>query len=240
MKEQEVQELFAKAITHKNRKEYEPALRLFDQLLLDNPNFVPGWNERASLLADVNAHFDAVVNYLMALQLSPEEAGLYTNRGVSFMSLSQFYKAEADFKKSLELNPVLPETHNNLGIMKRRVGLIEEAIEYYRKAIELKPDYADAHLGLAMSLLETQQFEEGWKEFEWRWLCGQMVRRPVPYPQWQGERCTDKGLLLLGEQGYGDILQFWRYAKFAKEQFGGKVYIEVRPVMARLMQGIEG
>ena len=240
MNQQELQDLFAKAIGHRSRNENDAALRAFDRLLLAEPNFTPGWNERAALLAKLNCHFDALLCYLMALQLNPEEAGIYTNRGVSFMGLLELEKAEADFKKSVELNPSLPENYNNLGIAKRRIGHVEEAIDYYRKAIEMKPDYADAHLGLAMSLLETQQFEEGWKEFEWRWDCGQMPRRQVPYPQWRGERLIDGGLLLLAEQGLGDVLQFCRYAKFAKERFGGKVYLECRPVLARLMQGIEG
>jgi len=240
MNHQQIQELFSKAIAHRSRNENDQALRLFDSILIDEPSFTPGWNERAALLAKLNCHFDAILCYIMALQNNPEEAGLYTNRGVSFMAMCQFGRAEADFKKAAELNPSLPEIYNNLGILNRRIGHVEESIEHYRKAIVLRDDYADAHLGLAMSLLELQQFEEGWKEFEWRWECGQMPRRQVPYPQWQGERCPDKGLLLLGEQGLGDVIQFCRYAKFAKEKFGGKVYIEVRPVLARLMQGIEG
>src|SRR6516162_9632100 len=118
MNHQQIQELFSKAIAHRSRNENDQALRLFDSILIDEPSFTPGWNERAALLAKLNCHFDALLCYLMALQLNPEEAGIYTNRGVSFMGLLEFEKAEADFKKSVELNPSLPENYNNLGIAK--------------------------------------------------------------------------------------------------------------------------
>ena len=71
MNQQELQDLFAKAIGHRSRNENDAALRAFDRLLLAEPNFTPGWNERAALLAKLNCHFDALLCYLMALQLNP-------------------------------------------------------------------------------------------------------------------------------------------------------------------------
>jgi Flp pilus assembly protein TadD len=240
MKESEVQEQFAKAIMHIGRKEYEPALRILDLVLLENSNFVPGWNERAALLAQLNAQFDAVVNYTMALNLNDKEGGIYVNRGVSLMALNQMDKAIGDFQKGLELNPAMPEAYNNTGIALRRMGLTEPAIKQFRKAIDYRHDYADAHLGLGMCLLELQQWDEGWKEFEWRWKCGQMVQHPMPYPVWHGEHSNGDALLICGEQGFGDVLHFARYAQVAKEQFGGEIYAEVRLPVARLMQGVQG
>jgi hypothetical protein len=53
----------------------------------------------------------------------------------------------------------------------------------------------------------------------------------------------DKGLLVYAEQGFGDSLQFCRYASLIKQKFGGRIYVEVRQPLARLtssLANIEG
>jgi hypothetical protein len=100
-------------------------------------------------------------------------------------------------------------------------------------------------LGLAFSLLELGQFEEGWKEYDWRWKSGQLPPRGLTVPEWQGEPAESSTdvLLFYAEQGFGDTLQFMRYAPLIKQKWGGKVILEVRlPLLrlARTLKGIDG
>lgn len=230
------------ALTLIKQQQFDPALRTFDRILIRHPEYVPGWQDRAALLDKLGCHFDAVINWDKAIALRPKEGGLYCNRGASFLGLNEFHLAIGDFDKGLEYLPNRAELHGNKGTAYRRLGRPNEAVPCFRRAIECEPDYADAHVGLAMCLLENQEFEEGWREFEWRWRHESMVPRGLKLPVWAGERAAspEQALLLVGEQGHGDVLQFIRYVPFVKERWGGKLYVEVRHPLARLAQNIEG
>jgi hypothetical protein len=61
----------------------------------------------------------------------------------------------------------------------------------------------------------------------------------MPQPQWCGEPAQGRTLLIHPEQGYGDTLQFCRYAALATA-FGFRVYLEVQPPLARLARSLDG
>lgn len=231
---------FIKGLIKRGRT--EEALNGLDRILLSNPEYSPAWEERAGLLDKLGAYFDAVVNYDKAIALRPKDGGLYNNRASAYMSMSEYQLALRDFNKALEYIPQQGEVHSNIGSVYRRLGDEDTAIPHFRKAIELKPDYPDAHLGLSLSLLSKMEFDEGWREFEWRWKHDSMVPRGLKLPVWAGERASnpDDALLLCAEQGHGDALQFMRYARFVKEMWGGKLYIECKLPMARLAQRQQG
>jgi len=161
---------------------------------------------------------------------------------VAYMDLERWGSALDDFKRANARNNKIPEVYFNIASTLLRQRKVRESLEYFRKAISLKPDYPNAHLSLAMAQLMLGEYEEGFKEFEIRWDCGQMKKRGLPYPVWEGQKAQDPNdiLLLYGEQGMGDSIQFCRYAKLVKAKWGGKVYLEVQQPLVRLLRGIEG
>ena len=146
-------------------------------------------------------------------------------------------EAIACFDAALDLRPDLHEAHSNRGIVLGRQGRLDEAETCFRQAIALSPDYADAHHHLAMALLTRGDFAAGWAEYEWRWQTPQM-RHAAPIftqPQWRGEPLAGRTLLIHAEQGYGDTIQFCRYAALAAER-GGCVILQVQPPLMRLLR----
>lgn len=242
---QEVQEYYGKAYAASNKGDVTKALRLLDSLLTKCPTFTPGWNLRGSILEKAGASFDAALNFSQAIRIEPDFAAYHSNRGSSYLSMGEFEASLKDYDKAIKLDPDLAVAHRNKGNAYRRLVQQEKAVACYRNAVKLDPNDADAHLGLSMALLELQQFSEGWKEFEWRFRSGQMPARGLSQPGWAGERANGPNdiLLIYGEQGYGDVLQFMRYAPMAKELWGGKIYLEVRLPMKRLADeapGVDG
>lgn len=63
--------------------------------------------------------------------------------------------------------------------------------------------------------------------------------RNFTQPQWRGEPADGQTLLIHAEQGYGDTLQFCRYASLAAAQ-GLRVIMEVPAPLARLLRGLPG
>lgn len=238
----DLQEAMGKVVNAVKERNINKALNVLDKLLLEEPTFVQGWNQRGSILDGVGNYFDAMLNFSQAIKLVPQSAIPYCNRGAAYLALNQYQKALDDFDAAIERDSAIAEVWNNKANTYRRQVKIAEAIPNYREAVKLNPNYADARLGLAMSLLELQQFEEGWKEFEWRFKTDQMPPRNLKQKVWWGDEAINKehSLLIYGEQGYGDALQFCRYAKHAKKMWGGQVYVEVRLPLMRLMRDVEG
>ncbi|SAL74503.1 TPR repeat-containing protein [Caballeronia peredens] len=117
----------------------------------------------------------------------------------------------------------------------------DDAERYAIRAHQLEPNNAAFKSNLGMLHLLKGNCADGWPEHEARWdgsreLAG---KRPVfPAPTWQGEPLAGKTLLLWGEQGMGDLLQFCRYVPMLAElvhRQGGRLTWNSFPQMGQLL-----
>jgi hypothetical protein len=116
---------------------------------------------------------------------------------------------------------------------------VNDAQLWYEQALLLDPDDADTHWNLAQLLLLTDQYERGWKEYEWRWKHPRFATAEGKFmaPRWQGEPLQGKRILIYAEQGFGDIIQFIRYASLISSS-GAEVYAGVPRELERLIQSM--
>jgi hypothetical protein len=236
------QDEFTRALKLTKSGDTHAAMDLYSKILFENPKFTPVWNQRGYTLLELGHPFDAILNFDRAVELSPDTPEGYINRGAAYHAAEYFEEALKNYKYAVKLNPLMPETHNNVGNTLARLNRIEEALEAYKKAVKVDPKYANGHFGMSMCLLKLGQFEEGWREFEWRWKNGQLPSRGLKCPKWYGDPCMSKNdiLLVYGEQGMGDVLQFCRLAPLAKSLWRGKIYIEVVHPLTRVMNTLKG
>jgi hypothetical protein len=82
--------------------------------------------------------------------------------------------------------------------------------------------------------------EEGWLHYEYRRVqeCPVQLRKDEA-PTWSGQNLSRRTILLESEQGYGDTIQFARYASLLEVR-GAAVILSVPPALARLAQGFRG
>jgi hypothetical protein len=82
-----------------------------------------------------------------------------------------------------------------------------------RAALDLKPDLPQARMKLAQALLANGELTEGWAHYEWRYRIpgAAPLMPPVAQPQWDGAPLGTRRLLLVADQGFGDVIQFARY-----------------------------
>ena len=85
----------------------------------------------------------------------------------------------------------------------------------YDQALALKPDHPLVHLSRALSWLQMGDFERGWPEYEWRLKCKEYAIPAFRQPRWDGARSKDESILLYAECGFGDTIQFIRYAPWS-------------------------
>ena len=129
----------------------------------------------------------------------------------------------------------------NIGVVCRDNGDLVSAERYLRRACAALPDDSAVHFNLALTLMRAGRLREGFEEYQWRWQVPQFAgqHRKFTGALWQGEPLNGRRILIYGEQGAGDAIQFVRYAPLVRDA-GGEVIIEVLPHLERLMGWIDG
>ena len=197
----------------------------------------PGVAEYASNLGTVLralGRVDAAVgSYRAALAIRPDLAAIHSNLGSSLAAAGDPDGAIESLRSAIQLDPALFEAHSNLGNVLVDAGRVDEAVIAYRAAVAVAPDHAEVQWNLGMALLLGGDFGPGWQGFDWRLRCG--VRRQFGVPAWDGEALADRTILLHAEQGFGDTLQFIRYAAPVAAR-GGRVVVECQPELIGLLR----
>ena len=149
--------------------------------------------------------------------------------------------AEGPCRSVLEHHPQHPETLLNLGVALQAQNRVEEAIAAFEEFTAADPQNPDGPFNLAIAELATGHWNDGWRHYEARWQTDNPLFAPrhTGIPRWNGEPLTGKTLLLFAEQGFGDTLQFCRYAALFAD-IGAKVVVECQPGLGSLLQTLPG
>jgi tetratricopeptide (TPR) repeat protein len=164
----------------------------------------------------------------------PQEAEFHNNAGLLYTALDRIDDAVDAYRDALARRPDHATALNNLGLALALRNDHDAAVDAYRRALAVKPDFAEARWNLAIALLARGDYVEGWREYDARLelaALGGAPWRPVR-PRYAGEPLAGRTLLLRGEQGLGDTLQFIRFAQeFAAR--GARVVAQVPdPIVA--------
>jgi tetratricopeptide (TPR) repeat protein len=218
------------------------ALASFDQALAIEPNHAKALNNRGNTLQELKRPAEALASYDKALAIQPTHVEALYNRGIVLRDLHRPAEALASFDQALAFSPDHVDALNNRGVALRDLDRPAEALASYDKALSIKPDYAETHSNRSCLRLLLGDFEQGFEEFEWRWRVPEIapLRRDFAAPLWLGEEpLAGKTILLHAEQGFGDAIQFVRYAPLVAAR-GAKVILEVPPALTALFSGIAG
>ncbi len=209
------------------------AVARFEQVLALRPDLPEAYYNLGNALKDQGKLGEAAARYEQALALRPDYAEAINNLGVVLWQQGKLDEAAARYQHVLALRPDSAEAHNNLGNVLLSQTRFDQAAASYEQALALKPDLADALLGLAACYLVEGDYERGWAAHERR--PSNPGRGPLHgLPRWTGQPLAGRSVLLLAEQGLGDTLHFFRYARLLKEQ-GARVVLAVQPAFGRLL-----
>ena len=221
---------------------FEAALASCDRALAARPAFTEAHANRGNALHALDRFDEALASYERALALRPDYAQAHYNRGNTLHALDRFEEALASYDRALALKPDYAEAHANRGIALHALKRFDAALASYERALAARPGYAEAHYSEALCRLLTGDLEGGWRKHEWRWKTGQLgnSQRHFPQPLWTGaEALAGKTILLHAEQGFGDTIQFCRYAPLVAQR-AARVVLEVQKPLHELTRTLPG
>jgi tetratricopeptide (TPR) repeat protein len=225
-----------------NLGELGAALDCYRVALALRPDFAAAYSNLGSALQRQGHADAAIANYRAALSLAPDYAIAHGNLAGLLGERGDTEGAMAHFERALALDPNNPTTYMSRGSVLHDLNRLDEAIEQYRKALALRPGFHRARLNLGLALLKTGDYARGWDAYQARWETGDLERRRFIGPVWDGSDPAGRTILLYGEQGLGDMIQFCRYVPLLKAR-GAETVLLVdgsRRPLAGLMASLAG
>ncbi|HXC57378.1 MAG TPA: tetratricopeptide repeat protein [Rhizomicrobium sp.] len=215
---------------------WDDAVAAYEIALALRPGFPQALNNLGNALRAVCRYDEALDAYDRALALAPGYAEALTNRGNVQRDLQRYGEALASHEQALALRPDLAEAFNNRGSVHHAMRLFAQAKRDYRHTLALSPHHMEARSSLGLTQLLLGEWEEGWENYELRFRKRQnAARRPAhPASQWAGEALAGKHILLYGEQGFGDVIQFVRFVPLL-QSLGARVTVMAHRRLHRLL-----
>ena len=176
---------------------------------------------------------EAATEYRRYLQLAPHDAKVQENLATVLRMLRRFEEAETEYDLLIESAGPSLERLVFLGECVQSLGKLTKAIDCYRQAVALDPTRPEPHFRLGTALLAAGDYAEGWPEYEWQLKPFSRYRS---LPAWDGSPLNGESIVLFGQAGlgYGDVLQFVRYAALVSQR-GGDVVLDVDKSLVRLL-----
>ncbi len=222
--------------------QFERALRSYDQGLRLAPDDAELLNRRGVALLELGRPREALENFDRLLACDPTHFDGLGNHANALLKLNRAAEALAAYDRALELAPANAQLLTNRAVALRRLDRPHEALMSAASALVSKPDFAQARFVESVARLTLGDFSAGWRGYEARWAVGLLAsqRRSFTAPLWLGQQSLDgKTILLHAEQGFGDTIQFVRYAPLLAA-CGATVILEVQRELARLLSAMPG
>ncbi|MDR3424092.1 MAG: tetratricopeptide repeat protein [Alphaproteobacteria bacterium] len=216
------------------RRWLEAARLRYGKILQADPSNAAAMNNLANILRQLGRAEEAVAHFREALRVRPDYAEAATNLATSLRDLNRLDEAIESSRLALRLKPDSFHARVNLGVFLQDKRRHEEAITLFAEALQRKPASPDAKWNKALSHLALGQYREGWALHEVGLGVAHMRGKNfAPQRRWTGEEIAGKRLLLWCEQGFGDSMQFIRYAALCKAR-GAHVSVHCPQALRRL------
>jgi Flp pilus assembly protein TadD len=222
-----------------SQRRFPEAANVFRAIIQKDPRSWVGHNGLGVALFRQGRTAEAIPLYAKSIELSPDNPGPYNNIGYADVVEGRLDEAIEYFNKAIALRRDFAEAYNNLGNAHLGKLELDRAMWAYEKALFFQPDNHDAHWNRSLLLLLRGDHANGWREYEWRWLKFPDQKRGFRQPLWDGFDIAGKTILLHAEQGFGDTIQFIRFAPRVAAR-GATVIVECQRELLPLLQGFPG
>ncbi len=223
---------------------FQKAIEIFEIAKSIDSSYIGTYVNLGASLNRAKRYKDAKVVLEKAIELDSKNSGSYINLGNVLNKLNEHKRALECHQKALEMEPDSSSSYANIAITYKNLKDFKKSKDAFLKAIELNPSSVNAHFDFSTLLLLTGEYERGFKEYEWRFKKSEMLsfisenKNILEKTRFKKVLSSQgKTLLLFGEQGFGDNIQFVRYVKLLKEDYPKmKILLQCRAELKSLFK----
>jgi Tfp pilus assembly protein PilF len=214
------EQALARAQAAAQARRFGEAAGICNDVLAAAPDNAPALALLGMIAAHTNDPERGIALIERAVAARPGVAAWYANLGALYRMVYRMDDALRVGQEAIRLDPQNPDHLVNLSLVFTDVDDREHAMACLLRALGLRPDHADGHLALGQNLLATGEFAPGWLEYEWRnqTEAGKGTLPKMTSAAWNGMHIPKGRLLMVGDQGYGDTIQFARYIPMVAER----------------------
>lgn len=209
-------------------------------LALDPAN--ADWAYNLALVRDSRGDSDGAMRlYRSALLLQPGHRDAHFNLATDLHEIDELDDAIDHYRAADAIEPGHRDVLTGLGLSLLELDRLDEACECFERILEHHPGYPEARLYRGMAELKLGDYARGWDDYEFRLDTEEIrsVRRDYPGRKWEGEDIAGRTVLLVAEQGFGDTIQFVRFAPLLMAR-GARVTLEAPGPLVSLLQSVPG
>lgn len=212
-----------------------PVAPLFRACLLLAPANARLHRDYATWLLD----HDAAAEAEQVLRAAQSGASGQHLMGLALSEQGKFRCAIAYFRRAATLDPVPSMAWANLGMMLKIEGRFDEALTAYGEAVARSPNDATIRLNRMVALLHAGRWTEAWQDGDWRLRLSGYRGLPENRLLPPSADVAGRSVMLTHEEGFGDTLQFLRYAPLLAER-GAHVIALMPAPLVRIAQRVPG
>jgi len=219
---------------------HEDALKGYTRFLQQHPSDAGIWTNLGALYRSLGRHEMGRTAQVRAYALAPDDKGVLNNYSNILSDLGDYEHSIELRKKSLQIDPSHLMHHAMIGRCLRGLGQYQDAIDYLVPMIATYPDETELKLQLAFAQLGAGQYGAAFRTYDSRWNSGELEQPELPFTKWEdGVSIEGKTLLILPEQGFGDMVLLARFIPLIAAM-GAKIHLVVKKPLLRLFEGMEG
>jgi tetratricopeptide (TPR) repeat protein len=128
---------FCLTVVARTPAEYAGAARVFTGCIMKRPDHHYPYMFRALIYAKQGRYQEALADSSRAVDLQPEDAKAWANRGTRYRELQQPDKAIADFSRAIECDATFAPIWNDRGATYLDTGQLDKALADLTKAVQL-------------------------------------------------------------------------------------------------------
>jgi Tetratricopeptide repeat len=215
-----LEDLLALAGRLETQKNYALADQLLLQALAVAPDH-PGALHLSGIVAfRLGRGDEALAKIERAISVGTDIRLYLSNISEVYRSLGRPDDAVVAARRAVALAPKDPVCWHNLAVVQYHRLELDDCIASAEQALALNSTLPGPHFQLAEALLLRGEWERGWHEYQWRFnLPDSAALMPqTMQPRWDGSPLDDGTLLLIADQGFGDVIHFSRYIPWAVER----------------------
>ncbi len=218
-------------------RQYDEAIEKIGEALQLEPDNVESLAELSNAYVYKGSDDKAMELLQRALKLAPNSPDLLVRIGAYHEMHGETEKASLHYARAIKLMPNFTPALAAMGYLLSQQHKAGQGLALINKALAIQPYNIDFLCLKSFILRAMGDYAEGWALYEHglkmpKWRRDDLLPNK---PVWKGEPMPGQSLMLMGEQGLGDVLHFVRYAALCKQR-AKKVYVVCHKTLVRLLK----